>query len=254
MIRKFARPLLASVFVADGVDTLINQQDHQEGARELVARVRSITPNQYLKYVPANEANLVRAVAATKVAAGSMYALGKAPRLAATALVAAQIPTILARHAFWETQEPIEKKARRSGFMTDLALLGGLFLATADTAGKPGLAWRAEKAGQQVNKKVQAALPTKSEQEKRAEEISESFKDAGETVKDKASSFRDLAAGAFERAQEYVEDNKDDWREQIVDFAEDAREQVSDFAEDAKEQFSGFADEAKKQAEKVAKR
>lgn len=226
MIRKFARPLLASVFVADGVDTLINQQDHQEGARELIARVRSVTPNKYLKYVPSEEASVVRLVAGTKVAAGSMYALGKAPRLAATALVAAQVPTILARHAFWETQEPAEKKARRSGFMTDLALLGGLVLATADTAGKPGLAWRAEKAGQQVNKKVQAALPTKSEQEKRAEEISESFKDAGETVKEKAASLRGLAADAFERAQDFVEANKDDWREQITDLAEDAKKQV----------------------------
>lgn len=234
MIRKFARPMLASVFVADGVDTLINQQDHQEGARELIARVRSVTPNQYNKFVPKNEKALVQAIAGTKVAAGSLYALGKSPRLAATALVAAQVPTMLARHAFWETQEPKEKKARRTGFLTDIGLLGGLFLATADTDGKPGLAWRAEKAGKKLNKQVQAALPTRTETEKRTEEVTEALRGTGANLKEKAGLVADRATGAATDAKAYVEENKDGWLDQVTDAFDTAKSYVEDNFETAK--------------------
>nr|WP_120492181.1 DoxX family membrane protein [Corynebacterium lactis] len=286
MIRKFARPMLASVFVADGVDTLINQQDHQEGARELIARVRSVTPNQYNQFVPQNEKVLVQVVAGTKVAAGSLYALGKSPRLAAAALVAAQIPTMLARHAFWETQEPKEKQARRTGFLTDIGLLGGLFLATADTAGKPGLAWRAEKAGEKLNKQVQAALPTRSEAEKRTEQVTAALRDKGESLKESGAalgaSLADGATVARERATEaatdakaYVEDNKDSWFDQVSDAFDTAKSYVednfeaaksyvddnkddwwdkaNDLVEDATEYASGLASDLTKDAKKQRK-
>ena len=86
MIRKIARPMLASVFVADGVDTLMNQQDHLEGAREVLSKVRAVVPAQYSQLVPKDPQTAVQAVAGTKVAAGALYALGKFPRTAATAL------------------------------------------------------------------------------------------------------------------------------------------------------------------------
>ena len=253
MIRKFARPMLASVFVADGVDTLMNQKDHEEGARDLIARVRSVTPNQYNKYVPNSEKLVVQVVAGTKVAAGSLYALGKAPRLSATALVAAQVPTMLARHAFWETQDSKEKAARRTGFLTDIGLLGGLFLATADTDGKPGVAWRAEKAGKQLNKKVQAALPTKSETEQRTEEISAAFASAGENVREKAGLLRDRASEATDGAREYVEDNKDGWREQLTDAFDTAKSYVEDNKDDWIAKASELAEDARDYAEDLGK-
>ena len=275
MIRKLARPMLASVFIADGVDTLMNQKDHQEGARDLIARVRSITPNAYIKYLPTSEKALVQASAGTKVAAGSLYALGKAPRLAATALTVTQVTTILSRHAFWETQDKAEKKARRTGFLTDLGLLGGLFLATADTAGKPGLAWRANKAGQQANKKIQAALPTRSEAEKRTEAVTESLKAAGETAKEKAEAarvgavaaagttaayvednkddWRDKAVETFETAKSFVEDNKDDWQEKASELAAEATDKVKALTADASKQTESFRKDAKKQSKALRK-
>ena len=253
MIRKFARPMLASVFVADGVDTLMNQKDHEEGARDLIARVRSVTPNQYNKYVPRNEKTVVQVIAGTKVAAGSLYALGKAPRLSATALVAAQVPTMLARHAFWETQDEKEKAARRTGFLTNIGLLGGLFLATADTDGKPGVAWRAEKAGKQLNKKVQSALPTKSETEQRSEEISAAFASAGENVREKAGQLRDRASEATDEAREYVEDNKDDWIAKATELAEDARDYAEDLGKDFKKDSRKQRKELRKRAAKASK-
>ena len=184
-------------------------------------------------------------VAGTKVAAGTMYALGKAPRVAATALALVQVPTALARHSFWETQEPKERKARKTGFLTDVGLLGALFLATADTAGKPGLAWRAEHAGKQVNKKVQSALPTKSETEKRTEEIKGTAAEWLEKAQDFGSDLQDKSEVAFHRAEDYIADNKGDWKDSLQSFAADARDTVAGAADTARETLADAADTAR---------
>ncbi|MEJ5920685.1 MULTISPECIES: DoxX family protein [unclassified Corynebacterium] len=253
MIRKFARPMLASVFVADGVDTLVNKQDHLDGARAVLDRVRTLTPNQYRSYVPNSPEMTVQAVAGTKVVAGSLYALGKAPRFAATALALAQIPTAVARHAFWETQDPEQKKARRTGFITDVGLLGALFLAGADTAGKPGLKWRAEHAGKQVNKKVQAALPTKSEAEKRTEELNESLTSAAGTAKEKVGVLQQKASEVYEKAAGYVDENKDDWTDQIRTLADEASTRATKLGTEASTRASQFSSVAAERADKASK-
>lgn len=253
MIRKLARPMLASVFVADGVDTLMNQDDHVGGAREVTKRIRTILPAQYAAYLPSNPKTTVKVVAGTKVAAGALYALGKAPRAAATALVLVQVPTALARHSFWETQDPEERKTRKTGFLTDVALLGGLFLATADTAGRPGLAWRAEHAGKQVNKKVQAALPTKSEAEKRTEEIKGTASDWLGKAQEAGADLQEKSADALQRAGDYVNENKGDWKDSLVSFAEEARETLSDAADSAREALSDAADVTAKETKKTRK-
>lgn len=245
MIRKLARPMLASVFVADGVDTLMNQKDHVEGAREVTKRLRTVVPAQYVSFLPSNPQTSVQIVAGTKVAAGALYALGKAPRVAATALAVVQVPTALARHSFWETQDPKERKARKTGFLTDVALLGGLFLATADTAGRPGLAWRAEHAGKQVNKKVQKALPTKSEAEKRADELKGTAAEWAEKAQVAGADLQDKTAVAYHRAEDYVADNKDDWKDSLASFAEDARDTLVGAAETARESLAEAADTAR---------
>lgn len=253
MIRKLARPMLASVFVADGVDTLMNQKDHVEGAREVTKRLRTVVPAQYVSFLPSNPQTSVQIVAGTKVAAGALYALGKAPRVAATALAVVQVPTALARHSFWETQDPKERKARKTGFLTDVALLGGLFLATADTAGRPGLAWRAEHAGKQVNKKVQKALPTKSETEKRTAELQDKASGWMEKAQEFGHDVQEKAAVAYERAGEYVDDNKDDWKDSLQTFAEEARETLASATETARETFADVADATADQTKQARK-
>ena len=160
---------------------------------------------------------------------------------------------MLARHAFWETQDSKEKAARRTGFLTDIGLLGGLFLATADTDGKPGVAWRAEKAGKQLNKKVQAALPTKSETEQRTEEINAAFASAGENVREKAGLLRDRASEATDGAREYVEDNKDGWREQLTDAFDTAKTYVEDNKDDWIAKATELAEDARDYAEDLGK-
>lgn len=253
MIRKIARPMLASVFIADGVDTLKNQQDRVEGASELLSKVRAVAPAQYASLVPTDPKTVIQAVGGTKIVAGALFGLGKFPRTSATALALVQIPTALARHSFWETQDPQLRQARRTGLLTDVALLGGLFLASADTAGKPGLAWRAEHAGKQVNKKVQQALPTKSETEKRTAELQDKASDWLEKAQDFGQDAKEKAAEAYQRAEEYVDDNKGDWKDSLQTFAEEARETLASAAETARETLSDVADTAAEETKQARK-
>src|SRR2546426_46209 len=80
LLRRFARPLLATAFVADGVDALIHP-------------------------------------------------------------------------------EPRSKAAKRTAFLKDVSLLGGLMIASADTEGKPSLGWRGRRAASNATAAVSAALP-----------------------------------------------------------------------------------------------
>lgn len=211
MIRKFARPMLASVYVADGVDVVLNSQAHVEGTQTVINRLRTVVPRKYMKKLPEDPQVITQAVGATKVLAGSSLALGKAPRTSATVLAAISVPTIIARHAFWETQDREEKIARRQGFLTSIALLGGLAITSADTAGKPGLKWRADKAVQKASTQIQQALPTKTDTEKFGDQASAVASQAASTAKDLWNEATDAVTQYSQTAQEYVEDNKDDW-------------------------------------------
>lgn len=246
MIRKIARPMIASVYIADGADSLLNTSEHTEAADTLIKRARTILPREYARRVPRDPEVVVRAVGGTKVAAGGALAVGFLPRLSATVLAATAIPTMISRHAFWETQDKAERNARRSGFLTNLALLGGLFITSADTAGKPGLKWRANKAAEATSKKVQKALPTKSEAEKFTDSARGWFDEASDKVTEYAS-----------RAQDYYEDNKDDWKDTATATAAAATSataaaahKVSDYFQDNKDDWLAAAEGNAKTARK----
>ena len=239
MIRKIARPMLASVYIADGADTILNTQAHVEGAQVVLDRIRYVLPRKYAKQISSDPALVTRVIGGTKIGAGSMLALGRAPRLSAAALAAVTVPTILARHAFWETQDADEKRDRRNGFVTNIALLGGLFITTVDTEGKPGLKWRATKAVDQGKKQVQQALPTKSETEKATGKATDWFHDASDKVTEYAHV-----------AQDYVDDNKDDWIKTARDTATKASDRATDYVHIAQSYLDDNKDDWLKAAQK----
>lgn len=232
MIRKIARPMLASVFVYDGVDTLRNASEHVEETETALSQVRSVVPSQYASYVPNDPEIVTRALGGAKVGAGSLLALGKAPRISAAVLALSSLPTLLGRNAFWAAGSAEEKANRRNGFLTNTALLGALFIATQDRGGKPSLAWRARKAGEKTNAKIAQALPTKSESQKLADNVS----DRASEFSSKAS---DWLGDATAKAQAYVDDNKDDWQETGRSLIDTAKSYV----EDAVEYFDNNKDE-----------
>ena len=143
LLRRVARPLLAGIFITGGIAQLRDPEGHAKAAHPVLDQVAGLVPVQQ----PPSNLTLVRVDAGVKVGAGVLLALGKAPRLAATALAATLVPTTLAGHRFWEEEDPELRAQQQIHFVKNLGLLGGLMLAAADTEGKPSLAWRARHAG-----------------------------------------------------------------------------------------------------------
>ncbi|OFK65123.1 DoxX family protein [Corynebacterium sp. HMSC056F09] len=235
MIRKFARPMLASVFVWDGVDTLRNTSEHVADTESVLKRLRKVLPREYAGYIPNDPELVTRALGGAKTAAGTSLALGKAPRTSAAVLALTHVPNLVG-NAFWTADSQKDKEAQRNSFITNTALLGALAIVTQDTEGKPSVRWRAAKASERANKKIQQALPGKSEQQKFAEDFSSRANEISSDVTAKANDW-------FETAKDYVEDNRDDWESTGRDFIDSARSFVEDTAETAREFFEDNKDD-----------
>jgi putative oxidoreductase len=147
--------MLASIFVVQGWDTL-RQPERVAPLAEPV--VRPIT--ERVSALPDQTEQLVRINGAVQVVAGSLLALGRFPRLSALALAATLVPTTLAGHRFWETEDKQERAQQRIHFLKNASMLGGLLIAAADTAGNPSLAWRGREAARSARHDV--ALATKT--------------------------------------------------------------------------------------------
>ena len=145
LVRRIARPLLASSFVYGGIDTLRNPQSRVPGAAPVVEQIAKTADQQLPVQVPRDVEQWVRVNAGAQVAAGSLLALGRLPRLSALVLSASLVPTTLAGHRFWEHEDPTEQFGQISNFLKNTGLLGGLLLAAVDTEGKPSVGYRARK-------------------------------------------------------------------------------------------------------------
>jgi putative oxidoreductase len=158
LVRRIARPLLASSFINDGVDALRNPQAHIAGAAPLVEAVTGATDKQLPVQLPKDTAQWVKIVGGVKVGAGALFALGRFPRLSALLLGATAVPTALAQHRFWEATDPQEKANQIKHFLHSLGLLGGLLLAAVDTEGKPSVGYRARRAARKAAHSTEQSL------------------------------------------------------------------------------------------------
>jgi len=140
VFRKLARPLLASAFITRGIDAL-----QHPGSRIPAAQKFSESVAEPLG-VPGDPELLVRVNGAVMAGAGPLLALGKSPRLAGAALAVSLVPATFFEHRFWEESDPEAKAAEKKQFFGNLGLLGGVLLASLDTAGNPGLVWRTKNA------------------------------------------------------------------------------------------------------------
>ncbi len=145
LVRRIARPLLAAPFVYGGISTLRKPQDRVPGARPVVEKIAETADKQLPVEVPRDVEQWVKVDAAVKVAAGSLFALNKFPRLTALVLSASIVPTTLAGHRFWEHEDPTERFGQISNFLKNSGLLGALLLAAVDTEGKPSVGYRARR-------------------------------------------------------------------------------------------------------------
>ena len=111
LVRRIARPLLASTFVFGGIDTLRNPQSRVAGARPVVEKVTAQADKQLPVQVPRDVEQWVKIDAAVKVGAGTLFSLGRLPRLSALTLAATIVPTTLAGHRFWEAEGTAKQRA-----------------------------------------------------------------------------------------------------------------------------------------------
>lgn len=155
VLRAVARPMLASIFTIHGYNTLRHPESVAQAAEPVVRPLA-----QRLSAVPDQTEQAVRLNGAVQLAAGSLLAMGRVPRVAALAIAATLVPTTLAEHRFWEAEDEQERNAQRLHFLTNVALLGGLLIAAADTAGQPSLAWRGRHAVQAARHDVSLATQT----------------------------------------------------------------------------------------------
>ena len=121
MIRKLARPMLASVYIADGVNTVMNSSARAKGAEKVVSTVKAVLPAQYASFIPSDPETVARINGGVKVGAGTTFAFGKAPRLSAGLLAASTVGTLVGRNAFWDAKNEDEKARMRTGALTNVA-------------------------------------------------------------------------------------------------------------------------------------
>ena len=127
LVRTVARPMLAGLFIASGIDVLANPEPRAKLAKPVVDKVAAFVP-----LAPSDPKAAVALNAAVHVGAGSMLAAGILPRLAAVALATSLVPTTLAAHRFWELEDPALRSRQRVEFLKNCAILGGLLVVALD--------------------------------------------------------------------------------------------------------------------------
>jgi uncharacterized membrane protein YphA (DoxX/SURF4 family) len=133
--------MLSATFVANGAHALVNPDPLVPKAKRVTDRMAPLldkAPDQ----LPTDVRTLVRVNGAVQAIAGLLLATGRGSRTAAAVLAGTLLPTTLAGHAFWEYEDPAERRAHQIQILKNLGILGGLLLAAVDTEGRPSLRYR----------------------------------------------------------------------------------------------------------------
>ncbi len=171
LLRFLSRSLFASAFVIDGVKKVSKPSESAPEAEAFTAKVvpllQRVVPAPYSSSIPESTETWVRLGGAAEIAGGLMFATGLGRRLGAVMLAKSSILNLaIALPGKGASKE--EKDAARPQVLTSLALLGATILAARDTQGQPGLAWRAEHAVKETEKKLSGAGDDLSRSAKKA--------------------------------------------------------------------------------------
>jgi uncharacterized membrane protein YphA (DoxX/SURF4 family)/gas vesicle protein len=262
LIRRIARPLLSVAFIGQGVESLLNPKSAAEAAAPAVDGLQAL-PDSVARSLPDDPQTFAQVTAAVQIGGGLLLATGKLPRVASAVLAVTVLPANFGTYAFWNETEPERKAELRRGFLKDLSLVGGLMIASADTAGKPSLGWRGRRAAERLSERVSSALPGSDDTDlgEFGERIAHGFHVGAERG-------RELANTAAERSAPYAEvalDRGREWAntaaERSAPLAKKARKrgeklanEVAERAEKARERSEKLADEAAEKAGPLAKK
>ena len=243
---------MSAVFIGQGIDSLRNPKSAAEAAAPAVDGLRAL-PDPVGSSIPSDPQTFAQINAAVQIGGGLLLATGKAPRIASAALAFTVLPANLGAHMFWSESDPQLKAQKRKDFLTDLSLLGGLMIASADTAGKPSLGWRGRRAAERLSERVSSALPGSDD----------AFDELGERIvhglQVGAERGRELASTAAERGAPYAEAALERGRELAstaaergAPYAEAALERGRELASTAAERGAPLAKKARKRGEELA--
>ncbi len=145
--------MLATTFAIGAVEAIKNSKALAGQAKPvtnpIVETVRKAAPQVPITSDPHT---LVLVNAGVQLAAAAALATNRVPRVSAVVLASSLVPTTIAGHAFWDETDPEAKNNQRLAFAKNVSLLGGLVLAAVDTEGKPGVAWRAQRAARDLRR------------------------------------------------------------------------------------------------------
>jgi uncharacterized membrane protein YphA (DoxX/SURF4 family) len=284
LIRRIARPLLSAVFIGQGVETLRNPKVTMDAVRPTMTALQTL-PEPVGSKVPTDPATAARINAAVQVGGGLLLATGRLPRIASAALAFTVIPGSLGAHLFWNETDPEVKAQKRRDLLTDLSLLGGLIIASADTAGKPSLGWRSRHAagrisealsldssdgsfldselGERIAHGLQVGAERGRELASTAAERSEPLVEAarkrgGELISTAGEKSAPVVKAARKRARkrghQLAETVRERGAELAAEFAEAARERGGEFGELARERGVELAETARERGGELAHR
>jgi uncharacterized membrane protein YphA (DoxX/SURF4 family) len=256
LIRRIARPLLSVAFIGQGVESLLNPKSAAEAAAPAVDGLHTL-PDPVGSKIPSDPQTFAQINAAVQIGGGLLLATGKMPRVASAALAFTVLPANLGTHMFWTETDPHRKAELRQAFLKDLSLLGGLIIASADTAGKPSLGWRGRRAAERLSERVSSALPRSQDT------LDADFSELGEKIvhglQVGAERGRELASTAAERSAPYAEAALERGRElastaaeRSAPYAEAALERGRELAGTAADKGAPLAKKARKRGEKLA--
>jgi uncharacterized membrane protein YphA (DoxX/SURF4 family) len=239
LIRRIARPMLATTFITRGVEALRSPKPAADAARPTLEGLSKL-PDPVGPNVPTNAETVAKVTAGVQIGAGLLLAAGRLPRISSAALAVSVVPGSLGGHAFWNETDPIRKAAERRALFTDVGLIGGLIIASVDTEGRPSLGWRGRRAARKVSERVSGVLPSGSDGALIDSELVDRVGQGLQTgLHVGAERGREFAHVALERGSE---------------LADVARERGSELADVAAERGSEFADVARDRAPKLAKK
>jgi uncharacterized membrane protein YphA (DoxX/SURF4 family) len=271
LIRRIARPLLSAAFIGQGVETLRNPKVTLDAAQPTVDALQTL-PEPFASKVPSDPATAARINAAVQVGGGLLLATGRLPRIASAALAFTVIPGSLGAHLFWNETDPELKAQKRRDLLTDLSLLGGLIIASADTAGKPSLGWRGRRAAGRISEAVSAALPLNGPDhtvldselgekiahglhvgaERGRELASTAVEKSGPLVETARQRGIELASTAGEKSAPYVEAAHKRARKRGHQLAETVLERGAELAETARERGVEYGERARERGTELA--
>lgn len=161
LIRRIARPMLATTFISRGVEALRSPKPAADAARPTLEGLSKL-PDPVGAKIPTNAETVAKVTAGVQIGAGLLLATGRLPRISSAALAISVVPGSLGAHAFWNETDPSRKAAERRALLADVGLVGGLIIAAVDTEGKPSLGWRGRRAARKFGETVTNALPSTS--------------------------------------------------------------------------------------------